>query len=171
MLLHRLGDGAEDDALLGQTLAEGGLDADGVHHGVHRRARQGQALLQGNAQLVEGLHEFGVDLFAAAVRRTLLRGVGVVGDGLIVNLGQREMAPRGLLLRLPVAEGIQAEVEQPRGLALLPGNQAHDVLREALLENLRIDLRLEAVLVLLLGDLFQKSVFSHSMTSVYFSAT
>ena len=114
--LYGLADGAEDHALLPQFLLECGLDRHGVHDRIDRRAAQCEPLLQGNAQFVESLLQFGVYLL---VLRLLRQRVCVVGDGLIVDGRDVHMSPCGLLERLPVAEGAQAKLQHPFGLVLL----------------------------------------------------
>src|SRR3546814_6768198 len=51
MVLHRLGDRAEDDADFLEVLPEGGGDRDAVEHGVDRDAGQQLLLAQRNAEL------------------------------------------------------------------------------------------------------------------------
>ena len=150
VLLHRLADGAEDDALLGQFLLEGGLHRHGVHDGIDGRPAQGQTLLQGYAKLVEHLLQLRVHLL---VGRLLGQRVGVVGDALVVHLRHMDVPPAGLLHRLPVVEGLQPEVEEPLGLALLLGDESHDILVETLVDDFRRHVGGEAELVFLLGHL------------------
>ena len=137
-----------------ERLLEGGLDGHGVHHGVHGHAAQRHLLLQGDAQLVEGLDELGVHVVQRAGAVLLLRrGVGVVRYALVVNLRDAQMGPRGHVHRQPVAVGLQAEVQQPGGLAFLFGDEAHGVLREAAVDDVGVHVGGEAVLVLLFGQL------------------
>ena len=154
MVAQRLRNRAEDDALLGKRLLESGLHRDGVHHGIDRHARQRHLLLERNAQLVERALEFGVDLVH---RAELLAGLRrrIVDDILKVDLRDRQMRPRRGFERQPVPVGRHAALGHPRRLALLCGDQAHDLLRESLADGLGLDLRGEAVLVLLLPDIFQ----------------
>ena len=77
VVLHRLGDAAEDNALLLKLLLKGGLDRHAVHDGIHRHTSQCHTLLQGNAQLVEGLHQFRVNLLGT-VLLAACRRVGIV---------------------------------------------------------------------------------------------
>ena len=84
---------------------------------------QCHAFFEGDAQLVEGLHEFRVNLLVPLL--TLLAGgVGVVRYGLIVDGRQVDVRPVGLLQGEPVAVGLEAEVEEPFGLALLGRDEA-----------------------------------------------
>ena len=156
MLAHRLGEGAEDDALLGQALAEGRSHAHGIEHGVHRHAALGLhasqhlPLVQRDAQLVEGFQQRGVDLVRAVF---VAFGRRPVDDVLEIDGRQLEVPPlrRGHLP--PLAERPQTELQQPVRLAFLGGNQADDVLVEALRHVLLGDFGHEAVLVLLGGEI------------------
>ena len=62
MLLHRLGERAEDDAGLGQALLERRRDRDAVEHRVDRDAGQPRALVQRHAELVVGREQLRIDL-------------------------------------------------------------------------------------------------------------
>ena len=161
MLLDGIADGTEDDALLGQLFLKSGLDADRVHDGIDSGvATQGQALLQGDAQLVEGLFQFRV--YLAVAFGLLCHGVGVVGDALVVDGRHMDVAPRWLGLLLPVAEGLQTEVKHPLRLAFLLGNKSHDILVQSLLDDFCMDIRREAEFILLFGYLTDKLIlFTH----------
>ena len=159
VVLHCVAYRAEYDALLGQLLLEGGLHRHRVHYGVDRRSAQRQPLFQRNAQLVEGLHQFGVNLLL--LRLGLLgQRVGIVRYGLVVNLRQMHVSPRGLLHREPVAESLQAEVEHPFRLALLGRNEPHDVLVQSSVDYLCVYVGGEAELVFLFGHAAHKLVFA-----------
>ena len=54
-MLHRLAEGGEDDALLGQYLLEGGLDRYAVHDRIDGHAAEDLLLVERDAQLVERL--------------------------------------------------------------------------------------------------------------------
>ena len=73
VLLQSFREGAEDDAVLSQLLAEGGGDGDAVENGVDGHARQSFLLFQGNAEFFVGAEEFGVNLVEAL---ELLFGLG-----------------------------------------------------------------------------------------------
>ena len=105
MVLHRLADGAENDAFLGELFLESRLHRHGIHHSIHSRATQGKTLFERNAQFVESLHQFGVDFLALCIV-LLLRRIGIVGNRLIVDVGQTKMSPCGLCLCLPIAESL-----------------------------------------------------------------
>ena len=96
MLLDSLRYRAEDDALLSQRIAEGGLNRHRVQHSIHSDTRQGHLLLEGNAELVEGALELGVYL-VHRVKLLLGLGCGVVDNILKVNLGNVEVRPVGVL--------------------------------------------------------------------------
>ena len=148
MLLHGLADRAEDDALLGQFFLEGGLHRHRVHDGVDGCAAQGKPFLQGYSQLVEGLLHLGVYLPVLGLTRCW---VGVVGDGLVVDVGQMQMSPIRSLHLLPVGEGLQSEVEQPLGLSLFLGDEMYYLLIEAFVYDLGVYVGGEAELILLFG--------------------
>ena len=123
VFLHGLADGAEDDTLLLQLLAEGSLNAHRVHHSIHRRSSQRHTFLQGDAQLIEGLHQLGVYFSGIpGISGISGRGIGVVADVLIIYLGHLQVSPCGSLQRLPVAERLQSELQQPLGFPLLLGD-------------------------------------------------
>lgn len=145
---HGLTDGAEDDALFLQFLLEGGFDRHGVHHGINGHTRECQTLMKRDAEFVEGFHQFGVYLFAAFLLLFLGR-VGIIRDGLIVDLWQVDVSPFGLLQCEPIAIGLQAEVEQPFWFAFLRGDETNDIFIEASLDDFRMDIGGEAVFVFL----------------------
>ena len=153
VLLDGVTDTTEDDALLAQLLLEGCLHAHRVHDGIHGGvAAQRQPLLQGDAQLVESLYELGVYRAPLGGRKGgfFLQRIRIVADGLIVHLWHMNVAPGGLLLLAPVAEGTQAEVEHPLWLAFLLRDEAHHVLVQPLVDDLGADVGGEAKLVFLL---------------------
>ena len=158
MLLDRLGDRAEDDALLLEGLAEGGLHRHRVHHSVHSHTRQGHLLLERNTQLVEGALELGIDLVHRAQLLLGLRG-GVVDHLLKINLGDVEVRPRGVLERQPIAVGLQTLLGHPVRFTLLFGNEAHHGLRETLFDQVGLDIGREAVLILLTHKVLQYLFF------------
>ena len=150
MLLHRLGERAEDDALLREGLAEGRRDGDGIEDGVDGdHAGEHVALLEGNAQLLEGLGQFRVDLLRPVL---VLLGSGIVDDVLEVDLGQVQMGPAGHLHRLPFPERVQAEFQEPVRLLLEAGDGTDDVFVQALGNEFLFHVRHEAFLVLPGGE-------------------
>ena len=78
IIAHRLADGAEYHAQLGQPLAVGGAHAHAVHDGIHGHSTECHALLQRDAQLVEGLYQLRVNLMGGRV--FLLARGGIVAD-------------------------------------------------------------------------------------------
>src|SRR3546814_2834653 len=78
VVLDGLGHRAEDDALLGQLLAERGADRDRVEHRVHGHAGELGAFMQRNTELVVGVEQ----LLRHFVERLVLRalGRGVIAD-------------------------------------------------------------------------------------------
>ena len=168
MLFDGLRDGAEDDALLGQRLPEGGLDRYGVHHRIDRHTRQRHLLFERNAEFVEGTFEFGVYLIH---RPELLLGLGccVVDDILKVDFGDVEMGPRRHLHRQPVTIGFQALFEHPLGLPFLRGDSADDLLAESALDKLGLDIGRKTVLILAVGQTLQYIffvLFCHSTQNI-----
>ena len=154
-----LREGAEYDALLGEGLAEGGLDGDGVEDCVYRdHSGKGLALMQRDAQLLESLGQSRIDLLWPL---TVFLWGGVVYDILIVDFGQVEMAPAGLLHGLPLAECIQTELQEPFRLFLEGGYHADNVLVQALRDIDLLDVRDESFLVLLLRDVLQQFFLFH----------
>ncbi len=65
MVLHRFRERAEDDAELGQLVPKRRGDRDAVEDGIHGDARQHHLLDERNAELLEGLPDFGIDLVHA----------------------------------------------------------------------------------------------------------
>ena len=68
MVLHRFRERAEDDAELGQLVAERRRDRDAVEHGVHGDARQHHLLDERNPELLERLPHLRIDLVHARER-------------------------------------------------------------------------------------------------------
>ena len=155
IVAHGLGERAEDDAFLGQRLAERGLDRYGVEHCVHRCAGQHASLMQGNAELVKSGHQLGVDLLFL---RSLL-GRGEIDDILEIYLGNVQMGPCRHLHGQPLAVGFQTEVQKPLRLALLLRYQPDDVLVKPFWNEFLLHLSLETVLVLGGAYIFQYIFF------------
>ena len=159
VLLHRLAEATEDDALFGQMLPEGGADGNRVEDGVDRdaalRFHAGKRLTfpERDAEFVESLLEFGVDF-----GRTVFvfhRG-GIVDDVLEVDFRKTaEVAPAGRRHALPFTEGVQTEVQQPLRLSLLRRDEPYGVLREAFRNEFLLDLGFETFTVFPGGDIFQ----------------
>ena len=159
MLPDGLANGTEDDTLFAQFFLEGGLHADAVHDGIDGGiAAEGQALLQGDAQLVEGLLQFRVYPSGNTAGHRLCRGVGVIRNGLIVNGGHMHVSPCGLRLFLPIAECLQTELKHPFGFPLLGRDEPNDILVQPLLNDFSMYVRGEAKLIFLFGHLADKLV-------------
>ena len=152
MLPDGLGEAAENDAHLRQGFAEGGADANGVKHGIYRHlrfnSRQYLAFLYGDAEFVEGLLQGGIYLL-----RTVFVPLGgcVVDDVLEVYLREAaEVPPLGRGHLLPLAEGIQTELQEPLRLLLLRGNGAYDIFVQSLRDELLFYICNKTLAVLLL---------------------
>ena len=116
----------------------GGLDAHGVHHGIHGHSHLQFLLFQRNAEFVEGVEKLGVDLFERFGPFFLHRRC-VIAYCLEVDFGYVKMGPVGRGEREPVAVGLQAEFEQPVGLSFAGGDKPYHVLVETLGDDLRVD--------------------------------
>ena len=164
MLFDGLTYGTEDDSFLRELLLEGCLDGNRVHDGVDCRATQRQPFFKGNAQLVECFHQFWVYLLLLALRLAG-QGVGIIGDGLIVDGRQGDVGPMGLLQSGPVPEGLQAEIEHPLGLVLLAGDESDHLFIESLLDDFGFHIGGETERIFLLGYLSDEfvalSLFRH----------
>src|SRR6185503_2008118 len=115
----------------------GGDDRDAVEHGIDSDTRavlnagENRLLLQWDAELFVSAQQLRVD-----VGKTLWAlgrpGRGVVIEVLEVDLGVAHIGPGRLRHALPAPEGLEPPLQHPRRLALLLGDEAHDVLVEAL---------------------------------------
>ena len=146
MFLHRLGEGAENDALFGQVLLERRGDRHAVHDRIDGYASQALLFVERDAELLECLQQLGVDFVQTAQLLALL-GRGVVDDGLVVNGRILGELPRRLLHREPVPISFEPPIEHELGLVLLARNEADDLLIQPRRDGLRLDVRGEAVLV------------------------
>lgn len=155
VVLHGLGDGAEDDAELGELLAVGGLDADGVHDGVYGHSGQLFLFLERDAELIERVEQLGVHLVEALLQFLGLGG-GIVADGLQVDGGDVEVSPVRRGHRQPMAVGAQAELEQPFRLVLEAGDGADGLFVESGGHDLGVDVGHETVLVVVLLGLAEQ---------------
>ena len=148
MVLHGLGERAEDHAGLGQALLEGRRDRDAVEHGVHGDARQPGALVQRDAELVVGFEQLRVH-FGKRLRAVLaLLRRRVVRDRLEVDGRVLHARPRGLVHAHPPPERLEPPVEHEGRLVLLRRDQPDHVLVEARRDRVARDVRHEAVAVL-----------------------
>ena len=92
MMLHRLTERTEDNAFLRQVLLERGLYRDTIHDRIHRHSAQVLLLLQGNAQLIEGLQQLRIHL-VEALRSLLPFRSGIIDDVLIVDGRNLQVCP------------------------------------------------------------------------------
>ena len=157
VLLDGLAHRAENDAELGQLVLEGGGHGHAVHDEVHRHSGQALLLLHGDAELVHGGPEFGIDLIKGA-ERGLGLGRAVIADGLVVRLFVFDMGPLRLLHLLPDAEGLQTPFEHPIGFVLLGADEADDVLVQPRRRFVGLDVRGESEFVLLPGEFVQQGI-------------
>ena len=162
MVLDGLREGTEDDADLGELRLERRRDGHRVHHGVHGDAGERGLLTERDAQFLE----VGQDLLRHVVDGIVLHlraGRGEVVRVLVVDLGDLQVCPVGRLALFQelekVPEGLEPVLEEPLGLLLLRRDVTHRVLGEPLGCLLAGDVRDEAVLVALLGDVLEEIVF------------
>ena len=156
MLLHRVGEGTEEDPHLRQLRPERRRDRNAVEHGVDRNAGEQLLFLERNPELLERGADFRIDLVEAVERRLLL-GRRVIDDVLVVDRLIADVLPRRLGHGEPGAVRLQAPLEQPRGLAFLLGDQPDDFLIEAFRDGLRFDVGDEAVPVFLVGEFLDRT--------------
>ncbi len=158
MVQDRLGERAEDDADLGELLAEGRGHGDRVEHRVDGDAGELPALAQRNPQFLVSLQKLRVDVLER-LRRVLLRlGRRVIDDRLVVDGRVADVGPGRLLHRRPEAVGAQPPLEHPLRLVLLGREDANDVFIQTSRNRLRLDVRDEAGLVLAVGELQDRRV-------------
>ena len=163
VLLHGLGERTEDDAFLGQGFAEGGGDGHRVKDGVHGHdASQGFALLEGNAQFVESLGQFGIDLLGTVF---VLLGSGKIDNVLKINGRHVQVRPVRHRHGLPLAQGVQAEFQQPLGF-FLPGRyHTDDVFVQSLGNELLFNVCHKSFLVFSGSELLY-DVFCHGTAKI-----
>ena len=124
----------------------GGLDAHGVHHGVHGHSHLQFLFLERNTEFVESVEKLGVYL-VERFGPFLLHRRGIIAYCLEVYFGDVEMGPVRRGEREPVSVGLQAEFKQPVRLSLSGGNKPYHVLVETLGDNLRVDVGGETIFV------------------------
>ena len=153
MVLHRLGERAEDDAVLAQLLLEGGRHRHRVEHRVDRDAGKAGALVQRHAELLVGAQQFRVDVVEALRAVLALLRRRVVDD--VLEVDRRETGPwpsAAASIVQPAAVGLQAPLEHELGLALAGRDQPDRVLRQALGERVGLELGDEAGRVLAIEE-------------------
>ena len=143
-----------------EPLLEGRGHRDAVEDRIHRDAGQSRPLVQWHAEFGVGLQQLRIH-FLQALRAVLL-GLrrGVVRDRLVVDRRVAGVRPVRLRQGEPVAQGLQAPLQQEVRLTLLARNQPHDVLVQARGDGLGLDVRDKAVLVLAADQLFEIGMVS-----------
>ena len=152
MLADGFRDRHEDHAGLLQLFLEGRDDGHRIEDGVDGDlglfdAGEDFLLAQRNAELLVGPQQFRVNL-VERLRAALVLRSGIVIKVVEVDLRIVDARPGGLFHGQPAAIGLEAPFEHPVGLALLGRDEADDVLGKPLRGLVHLDLRLEAVLVL-----------------------
>ena len=151
MLTYGFTDGTENNSFLHQRFLKRSFHRYGVHHGIHCHATQRHLFFQGDAQLIEGFYQLWV-YFIHALRRVFLlrQRISIVGNSLIIYLRNTEMCPCRHLHRQPVTICFQTELQQPFRLVLLRRDQPYNIFIQPTLNDFRMYIGGEAVLVLLL---------------------
>ena len=151
MLTYSFTDGTENDSFLHQRFLERSLHRYRVHHSIYGHATQCHLFFQGNTQLIEGFYQLRVYLVHTLRSIFLLRQrIGIVGNSLIIYLRNTEMCPCRHLHRQPVTICFQTELQQPFRLVLLRRDQPYNIFIQPTLNDFRMHVGGEAVLVLLL---------------------
>ena len=83
----------------------------------------------------------------------------IAADIEALDFGDVEVRPVGLFQRLPVAEGLQAELQQPLRLLFLRGDEADDVLIQAFRHEIGLNVGHKAVFIVLACDFADDIVF------------
>ncbi len=151
MLTYGFTDGTENNSFLHQRFLKRSFHRYGVHHGIHCHATQRHLFFQGDTQLIEGFYQLWV-YFIHALRRVFLlrQRISIVGNSLIIYLRNTEMCPCRHLHRQPVTICFQTELQQPFRLVLLRRDQPYNIFIQPTLNDFRMYIGGEAVLVLLL---------------------
>ena len=163
VVLDCLRHGAKNDAVLGELLLERSGDGHAVENGVHGHTGQSLLLFQGDAQLLVGLENLRVHLVQAL---QLLHRLGgrVVDDVLEVHRRVVNVGPARPLLLVQQGEEVVVRLEtplqHPLRFVLLCGNESDYVFVQTLGGYLRLNVRNEAVLVLLLCHILDNLVCS-----------
>ena len=152
MLFHRLAERAEHNTVLCEFFLVGGGDRHTVEDRINGDVAQALLLTQRDAELVEGLQQFGIHFIKARLG-LLLFGSGVINDVLIIDRVIAELGPVGLLKGEPVPKRLEAELEKKVGLLLLAGDQSHHLLIQSLGDFFGLDVRDKAVLVRLAHEI------------------
>ena len=158
MVLYGFGHGAKDDAQLGQLVLERGGYRDAVEDGVHGHAGEHLLLFEGDAQLLVGSQNLGIDLVEAVELVPL--GGRVVHDVLVVDVGIVDHGPtlalfaaRWILHREPAAIGFEPPLEHELRLVLFGGDEADELFVEAGRGRVGLHIGDESPLVVAVGKL------------------
>ena len=154
MLLHRLAERTENDALFGELLFERGADGNGIKHRVHGHAGEPLAFAQRDAKLFIGLQQFRINLIEAFRPVALFPGRGVVNDVLIIDFFVVNFRPGWLLHGLPVPERLEPPVGQPDRLVFAARNQPDGALAQARRRGVGFHVGVEPVFVFLFDQAF-----------------
>ena len=148
MLVNGLGNGAEDDARVGQRGAEGRGDRDAVEHGIHGDPGERLLLLDRNAELLVGLEQGRIDLVEALghVFRTF-RG-REVGDRLEIDGRVVDRGPVRGRHGQPVAIGLEPPLGHELRFAFTGGDGTHHLFVQTGRQGIGLDLGHEPMLVL-----------------------
>ena len=147
MLLHGLGERAENHAGSGEPFLERRRDRDAVEYRIHGHAREPCALVQRHSELCVGLQQLRIDLFETL--RTVRLGArrGVVRDRLVIDRGDLHVSPMRLGHLQPVAQRLEPPLRQEGGLVLFTRDQPHDALVQPGRDGVGLDIGHEAMLV------------------------
>ena len=156
MVLDGFGERAEDDAVLLELGLEGRGDRDAVEDGVYGDPIESLLLEQRDAELVVGLAQLGIEL-VEALDLLLLLGRRVVDDLVVVDRRVIDLRPFGLGVAgrehlAKARERLEPIVEEPFRLVLLGRDQPHHAFGETRRRAILLDLRDEAVFVILVGE-------------------
>ena len=136
MVLYGVSKRTENYPEFAQLLLHRGSDRYGVEYSVDSNSRKCGALLQRNAQLLEGFEHFRVYVVEAFRGFVHALGSSVVVNVLVVDAGVVDHRPVGFGFCFcelhPVAICLEAPLKQPFGLFLLRRNEANDVFAQPL---------------------------------------
>ena len=163
MILNRFTERAEDNPFLGQSLLERCLYRDTIHHGIDRHTTQVLLLLKRYAQLIKRFQQLRINLIRA-LRPLLLFGSGIINDILEVDLRNIQMSPFWQIQSLPIPERFQTELKQPLRFLFFGGNQTDSLLIQSAMNNIRVNIRHETILIIAFRYLIQYIVrFLHTL--------
>jgi hypothetical protein len=152
MLVHGLGHGAEDNALLGKPLLVGGRHGNRVKDRIHGDTGQHFLLVERNTQLVVGLFDLRIDvikalwpILVAFWRRVIRNGLEI--DGIIMDV-----LPVGFRHVQPVPIGLKTPFKEPLRLVFLGRDKTDRVLAKARCDPVLFDIGHEAGFVPFLGE-------------------